>query len=67
VTGATRRRLWLAALVLYAAAGVADGATRMESLARTTAHPGTLATLRVAFCAGLFWPLDVAGRLLLGG
>jgi hypothetical protein len=59
-----RRRVWLIALCLYALAGIADGAYRASEALRATAEPPA-ATILVAFCAGLFWPLDVAARVLL--
>jgi len=60
-----RRRIWLLALVLYAAAGIADGAYRLANAPPAGLHSGTAATLAVAFCAGLFWPIDVVARRLL--
>jgi hypothetical protein len=61
-----RRRLWLALLLVYAAAGIADGAMRMTELRRAPGHPGIVAALPVAFCAGLFWPIDLVARRTLG-
>ncbi|MBV8776719.1 MAG: hypothetical protein JO258_05925 [Alphaproteobacteria bacterium] len=61
-----RRRLWLAALILYAAAGIADGALRLGTPSAAVTQPGPAASLAVAFCAALFWPLDLAARLALG-
>jgi hypothetical protein len=60
-----RRRLWLAALVLYAIAGLADGAGRFIEPPAAGTQPSTGSTLAVAFCAGLFWPIDVVARRLL--
>jgi hypothetical protein len=60
-----RRRVWLVALILYAAAGIADGASRIAA-PPAAGHPGALSTLAVAFCAGLFWPIDIVARALLG-
>jgi hypothetical protein len=60
-----RRRFWLIALCLYAVAGIIDTADRLLG-ARRAGQPLNVATLSVAFCAGLFWPLDVAARPLLG-
>ncbi|HZK89874.1 MAG TPA: hypothetical protein VFC56_06975 [Stellaceae bacterium] len=62
-----RRRSWLAALILYAAAGVADGAVRMAEPPDAGSHPNAVSTVAVAFCAGLFWPLDIVARRVLGG
>jgi hypothetical protein len=59
-----RRRLWLMALILYAGAGILDGAHHIAAPPRNT-HSSTAAALAVAFCAGLFWPLDLATRALL--
>jgi hypothetical protein len=61
-----RRRVWLVALILYAAAGIADGASRVAAPPVAGSHPNTLSTLAVAFCAGLFWPIDLVARPLLG-
>jgi hypothetical protein len=51
------------ALCLYAIAGIADGAYRASEARHAAAEPA--AAILVAFCAGLFWPLDIAARLLL--
>jgi len=61
---AMRRRIWLAVLVLYLIAAVADGTARaLEAVRRgEPMGPGVLA---VAYCAGLFWPIDVVARPLL--
>jgi hypothetical protein len=59
------RRLWLAALLLYGAAALADiGAhlTADEQAARPWYAPASLA---VAFSAGLFWPVDIVAEHLL--
>jgi hypothetical protein len=61
-----RRRFWLAVLILYALAGIADGAVRMAEPPAAGSHPNPVSTLAVAFCAGLFWPIDVVARYLLG-
>jgi hypothetical protein len=61
-----RRRVWLAALVLYAVAGIVDGASRLAEPPALGSPPGVFSSLAVAFCAGLFWPIDVAARRLLG-
>ncbi|HWD59846.1 MAG TPA: hypothetical protein VG308_16280 [Stellaceae bacterium] len=61
-----RRRLWLLALVLYALAGIADGAHRLAAPPTAPGAPtGFAANLAVAFCAGLFWPIDIVVRPLL--
>ena len=58
-----RRRIGLIGLCLYAIAGIADGAYRVSEARHAAGEPA--ATVLVAFCAGLFWPLDLAARLLL--
>lgn len=60
-----RRRVWLVALCLYALAAIADGAYRVSEARRAAPPPPGLAAGFVAFCAGLFWPLDIAARVLL--
>jgi phosphate/sulfate permease len=59
-----RRRIWLFVLVLYAAAGIVDGAYHIAA-PPSGAHSSTGAALAVAFCAGLFWPIDIVARPLL--
>ncbi len=59
------RRVWLAALCLYAIAGAADMAAHLHAdrqAGRDWRAPGQLA---VAFSAGLFWPLDLLAQPLL--
>jgi hypothetical protein len=58
-----RRRLWLAALLVYAAIGVAEMALRLDAFAR--AGEPVAANIPVAFPAGLFWPADLVARILL--
>jgi hypothetical protein len=57
-----RRRLWLFVLVLYAIAGVVDGAYHLSEAPAGHSRAGAIA---VAFCAGLFWPIDLVARPLL--
>lgn len=59
-----KRRVWLIVLVLYLAAAVADTGYRIVEAARIglEINAGTVA---VAFCAGLFWPIDLVARPLL--
>lgn len=57
-------RLWLVAMIVYAAIGLADGAYHFIRPPAGT-HAGTAANLAVSFCAGLFWPIDVVARPLL--
>jgi len=59
------RRGWVVVLVLYAAAGLVDGAARVTAEQRATGAPLGLATIAVGFSAGLFWPIDLVARLLL--
>jgi hypothetical protein len=59
-----KRRVWLIVLVLYLAGAVADTGYRIVETARIgfKIDPATVA---VAFCAGLFWPIDLIARPLL--
>jgi hypothetical protein len=59
------RRLWLAALVLYGAAGIADMSSRLAAEQRAGRDWHDPAHLTVAFSAGLFWPVDLVARHLL--
>jgi hypothetical protein len=58
------RRGWSVALGLYALIGVVDGSARVVEARRATGAPVGPATVAVGFSAGLFWPLDLVGRLL---
>ena len=59
------RRLWLAALVLYGAAALADIAVHLAADVRAGQNWWAPNNLAVAIPAGLFWPVDiVAGHLL---
>ena len=58
-----RRRLWLAALCLYALAALADMAAHLNEVAR--AGEPIAPNIPVAFAAGLFWPVDLVARILL--
>jgi len=60
-----RRRIWLAALLLYAAVAIIDIMHHMGQSVAPGSQTGTGARLAIAFCAGLFWPVDFAARLLL--
>jgi hypothetical protein len=60
-----KRRIWLVVLCLYAIAGIVDGVSRAKGASRSADAPVGPATVAVAFCAGLFWPLDIAVRQLL--
>jgi hypothetical protein len=60
-----KRRLWLFGLVFYAAAGIADGAYHLRGPLPSGSHTNIVANLAVAFCAGLFWPIDIVARPLL--
>jgi len=57
-------RLSLIVLVLYLTAGVIDGVVRVHE-ATAAGQKFGLAALAVAYCAGLFWPIDLVARLLL--
>jgi hypothetical protein len=59
-----RRRVWLAGLVLYALATAIDGTARAMEASRAGERMGP-AVVAVAFCAGLFWPIDLVARVLL--
>ena len=60
-----RRRLPLTALILYALAGIADGAYRVSHAPASGARSAPVATIAIAFCAGLFWPIDIVARPFL--
>ena len=60
------RRVWLAALLLYALGAAADIAFHSYADARAGQNWLDPANLVVAFSAGLFWPIDLLARLLLG-
>ena len=54
---------------MYAYAGAATTASQLTPFAEapaTTSRPSTVSILAVAFCAGLFWPIDLAARGVLG-
>ena len=59
-----KRRVWLIVLVLYLAAAAADAGYRVVE-ASQTGFKVDPAVLAVAFCAGLFWPIDLVARPLL--
>ena len=59
-----RRRIWLVGLMLYAIAGIADGVNRFTETPAAGSHPSAAQRLPVAFCAGLFWPIDLVARWL---
>ena len=60
------RRAWLVGLVLYAIAGAADAAIFLRNEAGAGQDWRAPDNLAVAFSAGLFWPVDLMARLLLG-
>ncbi len=60
-----RRRIWLLVLILYAVAGIIDGAHRLATPPPAVAGSSLAAALPVAFCAGLFWPIDIVAGWLL--
>lgn len=59
-----KRWVWLIVLALYLAAAAADTGYRLVETSRIgfKIDPATFA---VAFCAGLFWPIDLVARPLL--
>jgi hypothetical protein len=59
-----KRRVWLIVLVLYLVAGAADTGYRIVE-ARRIGFRIDPAMVAVAFCAGLFWPIDIVARPLL--
>jgi len=59
-----KRRVWLVVLVLYLAAAAADTGYRVVEASRA-GFKIDLAMVSVAFCAGLFWPIDLVARPLL--
>ena len=60
-----KKRIWLIALVLYAAAGLADAAYHLTSPTYAADRANLAASLPVAICAGLLWPIDIVARPLL--
>ena len=63
MTTTWRRRLWLAALLVYVVIGAVDFSVRLfeDRQPGERFHP---ANVIVAFAAGLFWPADIVARLL---
>ena len=59
---ASGRQIWLIPIVVYALIGIADG---VHDFVQRPAESSTLTALPVAFCAGLFWPVDIIARRLL--
>jgi hypothetical protein len=59
------RRIWLCALLLYAAAGIFDMVHHLGEPVPAGSPTGTVARAAIAFCAGLFWPVDLVARPLL--
>jgi hypothetical protein len=64
MTALARQRLWLAALCLYAAAGLADMSVHLVTEHKNRDSTGPY-YLPVAFAAGLFWPADLVAQVLL--
>jgi hypothetical protein len=64
MTSSTMARLWLIPMAIYAVIGFADGAHHFL-LPPAGTHSSVAGNLAVAFCAGLFWPIDVVARPLL--
>jgi hypothetical protein len=61
----TARRLWLAALFLYAVAAFADFGAHLAADSQACRDWHDAAHLTVAFSAGLFWPVDLVAEYLL--
>jgi hypothetical protein len=59
-----KRRVWLTVLILYLAIAAADSSYRVVEASRVGFKIDT-GVLAVAFCAGLFWPIDIVARPLL--
>ena len=59
------RRLWLAALLLYAIAAAADVAVHLNEDRLAGQDWRAPDNLAVALSAGLFWPVDLIARQLL--
>jgi hypothetical protein len=59
------RRLWLAALCLYAIAAAADMTLHLRDDTAAGENWWAPDNLIVAFSAGLFWPVDLVARRLL--
>ena len=59
------RRVWLAALCLYAAAAAADIGAHLSADRQAGRNWHDPANLAVAVSAGLFWPADFVAALLL--
>jgi hypothetical protein len=55
-------RIWLIPMLIYLAIGIADGT---HDFRQSPPGSSTVGALAVAFCAGLFWPIDVVARPLL--
>jgi hypothetical protein len=60
------QRLWLLALCLYALAAAGDVAAHLDADRRAGAAWIAPGHLIVSFSAGLFWPVDLVARVLLG-
>lgn len=59
------RRLWLAALILYGAAVLADFGLHLAADDGAGRDWHDAAHLAVAFSASLFWPVDLVAEYLL--
>jgi len=57
-------RVWLIPMIVYAVIGIIDGVHDFVA-PPAGAHSSVAANLAVAFCAGLFWPIDIIARPLL--
>jgi hypothetical protein len=52
-------------MLIYVAIAVADGAHDFAQDRAASGHSSTVSALAVAFCAGLFWPIDIVARRML--
>jgi hypothetical protein len=59
-----KRQICLICVVLYLIAAAIDGGMRVHEATAAGQKFGP-AVLAVAYCAGLFWPIDVVARPLL--
>lgn len=65
MTTRASRALWLIAFALYLAAAAGDAALHLRDVRTADAPRFAPSHLVVAFTACLFWPLDLAARVLL--
>ena len=63
--GRNQRRVWLAALLLYAFGACVDVRHRLTDDLYGRSRAFEFSGIPVAFSAGLFWPVDLIARALL--